>query len=395
MQNFEYYAPTRVVFGEDTEKEAGRLAKEYGATKVFVVYGGGSAEKSGLIDRVAKSVTDAGLACETFGCAKPNPTLAHAEEGRAKATDFGADFVLAVGGGSSIDTAKAVAHGVANPGVPLWDLWTRKVPLTKTIPVGAILTIAAAGSEMSDSSVLTNTEIGKKQGINHPLNRCRFAIMNPALLATVPKYHLAAGVTDIMMHTLDRYFDPKSNAELTDAFAEGLMRTVIENGRIVVVDPENYDAMAEVMWASSCSHNDLTGLGRRKDFSVHKFGHALSARFDFVHGASLSAVWGAWATYLFPKAPERFVQYARNVWGVNAIDDFEAARAGIEKTVSFFKELGMPTNLIEIGASTTDENLEALSQDATMNDTVKLSYIMPIGAKEAKEIYKLAVGFTV
>ena len=390
MNDFKYYAPTEVLFGRGAEERTGELAAKYGS-RALLVYGGGSAVKSGLLDRVTASLEGAGVACAAFGGARPNPTLAHAEEGVGKAAQFGADLIVGIGGGSAIDTAKAIAHGAANPGVPLWDIWTKKAPLERSLAVGAVLTMPAAGSEMSDSAVLTNEAIGKKAGINTDFNRCKFAIMNPALGATVPKYQLAAGVTDIMMHTLERYFIPDSRAELTDELAEGLLRAVIRNGRVVLEDPADYDAMSEIFWASSLSHNNLTECGRGKDFSVHKLGHALSARYGATHGASLAAVWGAWAETLYNDCLMRFCRYAEAVWGVQTPDPETAAREGIRRTVAYFAALGMPTSLRELGVSPTDAELRALALDATMQDTVKLSRIRPLGAAEVEAIFRRAL----
>ncbi len=390
MNNFTYHTPTEVVFGKDVENETGSTAKKYG-TKALLVFGKGSVIKSGLLKRVEDSLSDASVTFKEFGGAKPNPTLAHAKEGVKEACSFGADLIIGVGGGSAIDTAKAIAHGAANPDEDLWELWTKKVPLTKSLPVGAVLTIAAAGSEMSDSAVLTNEEIGKKAGINTVFNRCRFAMVNPELGMTLPKDQIAAGVTDIMMHTMERYFIPGIQCDLTDEIAEGLLRTVIKNGAVIVKDPTAYDAMCEVFWASSLSHNNLTECGRGKDFSVHKFGHALSARYDVTHGASLSAVWGAWAKELYQDAPERFAQFARRVWNVSEADDLAAALQGIEKTVAFFKSIGMPVSLSDLGIKPSDEDLKALSLDATMQDTVKLSRIRPLDAEAVEKIYRAAL----
>ena len=390
MDNFKFHAPTEVIFGKGVENETGAAAIRYGK-KALLVYGKGSVVKSGLLGRIEKSLEDAGVSYEEFGGAQPNPTLAHAEEGVKKAVEFGADIIIGVGGGSAIDTAKAIAHGAANPAEKLWDIWTKKVPLTKSTPVAAVLTMPAAGSEMSDSAVLTNEEIGKKSGINTEFNRCRFAIVNPELGMTLPKNQIAAGVTDIMMHTMERYFIPESDCDLTDEIAEGLIRTVVKNGSVIVEDPSDYHAMSEIFWASSLSHNNLTECGRGKDFSVHKFGHALSARYGVTHGASLAAVWGAWADELYKGALPRFARFARKVWGVEETDDEKAARLGIDKTVAFFKSIGMPTNLNELGVDTSEEALEALSQDATMKDTMKLSRIRPLDAAEVKKIYKKAV----
>ena len=391
MNNFVQYTPTRIIFGKDTEKEAGPQIKKEGGSRVFIVYGGGSAVKSGLLDRVTASIAEAGLECQTFGGVKPNPTLDHAEEGRRKAIEFGADYILGVGGGSVIDTAKAIAHGTANPDYAIWDIWYKKTPITRSLPVGAVLTIAAAGSEMSSSAVLTNEETGKKKGFDSELNRCRFAIMNPALLATVPKYHLAAGIADIMMHTMERYFIPGVSCQMTDEIAEGLLRTVVNNGRIVMDDPTNYDAMAEVMWCSSLSHNDITECGRGKDFSVHKFGQALGGLYDSIHGATLTAVWGSWANYLVADAPDRFARYARKVWGVTNEDDLEAGKEGIRRTVAFFKEIGMPVTIKELGVDPTDEEIEKLSLDASYNKTITITRIKPCGYVEIKEIFEGAL----
>ena len=389
MNDFIYHAPTEIMFGKDAEDRTGEAAARYGS-RALLVYGRESAVKSGLLERVCASLEKAGVACAAFGGARPNPTLAHAEEGVRKAVGFGADLVIGVGGGSAIDTAKAIAHGAANPGVPLWDIWTKKVPLTRSLPVGAVLTMPAAGSEMSDSAVLTNEAIGKKAGINTDFNRCRFAVMDPALGATVPKYQLAAGVTDIMMHTLERYFIPDSHAELTDEIAEGLLRTVIRNGKAVLDDPGDYDAMCEIFWASSLSHNNLTECGRGKDFSVHKLGHALSARYGATHGASLAAVWGAWAEELYRECLPRFRRYAERVWGIKNDDAHAAAEEGIRRTVGYFASLGMPTSLRELGIDPSDEDLRALALDATMNGTVKLSRIRPLGAAEVEAIFRKA-----
>lgn len=394
MENFVQYAPTEVIFGKGTENQTGEEVKKWGGSRVLLVYGGGSAVRSGLIGRVEQSLTEAGIAYEEFGGVKPNPRLAFAEKGVQKALAFGADFILAVGGGSAIDTAKAIAHGTANPEEKLWDIWTRKVPLTRSLPVAAVLTIPAAGSEMSDSAVLTNEEIGKKAGINTPFNRCRFAVMNPELAATLPAYQVACGVTDIMMHTMERYFIPGIQCEMTDCIAEGLLRTVIRNGAKVYENPADYDAMAEVMWCGSLSHNNLTECGRGKDFSVHKLGHALSARYDVAHGASLAAVWGSWARYLYQdQALGRFVQFAKNVWGISGEgkSEQETALAGIEKTEEFFRSIGMPVSLSQLGVQPGEQERMELSLDATMGDTVKLTRIRPLGAKEVNEIYQMAM----
>ena len=391
MNNFEFFAPTEIVFGRGVEDQTGETARKYGARRIMLVYGGGSVVRSGLLAKVENSLSKAGVTYIEYGGAKPNPTLAHANAGIKKAIAEHVDMIIAVGGGSTIDTAKAIAHGTANPDHALWDIWIKKIPLEKSLPVGAVLTIPAAGSEMSDSAVLTNEEIGKKSGINTPYNRCKFAVMNPELAFTLPDNQLAAGITDIMMHTLERYFIPGVCCELTDEIAEGLLRTVIRNGRIVMTDRDNYDAMAEIMWAGSLSHNNLTECGRGKDFSVHKLGHALSARYDVTHGASLSAVWGSWAAYLYQDAQGRFARYAHQVWQVEENDQLKAAEEGIRRTTEYFKSIGMPVSLSDLKISPSAEDLQALALDATMNDTVKLSRICPLGAGDVLKIYQMAM----
>lgn len=391
MEKFIYYAPTEVVFGKKTELEVGNLVKKYDGTKVLIVYGGGSIVKNGLLERVESTLKTSGISVVLWGGVKPNPRLSHAKAGVELAIKEQVDFILAVGGGSAIDTAKGIAHGTANPDADLWDIWTKRIPIEKSLPIGVILTISAAGSEMSDSAVLTNEEIGKKSGFGTPLNRPKFTIMNPELTFTLPKYQIACGIADIMMHTLERYFIPNQNNRLTDEIAEGVLRTVIDNGRIAVQNPTDYGAMSEIMWCGSLSHNDLTGLGRGKDFCVHKFGHALSAKFDVAHGASLTTIWGHWANYVYENDLERFKHYAKAVWGIETEDAKCAAEEAIERTVAYFKEIGMPTSLSELGVGILDEEtLKALSLDATMEGTVELSFIRKLGVDDVYRIFEMA-----
>ena len=390
MDNFRFYAPTEVIFGKDTEDRTGEIAAKYGS-RALLVFGKDSVKKSGLLARVEDSLSAAGMGFLEFGGAQPNPTLSHAEEGVQEAIGFQADVIIGVGGGSSIDTAKAIAHGTANPDIPLWDIWTQKIKLEKSLPVGAVLTMPAAGSEMSDSAVLTNKELSKKKGLSTDFNRCRFAIMDPLLGGSLPPYQVAAGVTDIMMHTMERYFIPDITCELTDEIAEGLLRTVIKNGRIVVNDPSNYDAMCEIFWASSLSHNGLTECGRGKDFSIHKLGHALTVKYGVTHGASLAAVWNAWANELYMECIPRFARFARKVWQIDEADDVKAAKQGIDKTAEFFKSIGMPICLADLRVSLTDEDADELALDATMQDTVKLSRIRPLDAAAVRKIFEAAL----
>ncbi|MCI8993569.1 MAG: iron-containing alcohol dehydrogenase [Eubacterium sp.] len=391
MEKFNYYVPTKIIFGKDTEFWTGTELRKSGAKKVLIVYGGKSAQESGLLDRIKKSLEEEKILYAEWGGVKPNPRLSHAEAGTELAIRENVDFVLAVGGGSVIDTAKAISHGAANAGTKLWDIWTGKARLEKSLPVGAVLTIAAAGSETSDSAVLTNTEIGKKAGLSTSFNRPVFAIMNPELTYTLPKYQIACGIADIMMHTLERYFIPDQKNQMTDEIAEGLLRTVIANGRTAVKNPRDYDAMSEIMWCGSLSHNDLTGLGRKKDFSVHKLGHALGARFDCAHGASLAAVWGAWAEYVYQNDIDRFYHYGEKVWGLCTEDKEQTARQAIRHTVDYFREIGMPTNLTELGIGVQEDAvLKELAMDATKEDTVALSFIRKLKAEDVYQIFKTA-----
>lgn len=392
MQAFTHHTPTEIIFGKASENKAAELVKKYHGSRVFVVYGGGSVKRTGLLQRVTETLEKAGLQVETIGGVKPNPRLDFAREAVKKAIEFKADFILAVGGGSVIDTAKAVSHGVANPDTDIWEFWSRKKPLNKTLPVGVILTLAAAGSETSDSAVLTNTEIQVKRGLGTDLNRPEFAIMNPELTYTLPKYQVGCGIVDIMMHTLDRYFTKTKGNQLTDEIAEGLLRTVIANGRIAINDSHNYDSMSEIMWCGSISHNGLTGLGAEKDFAPHQLGHELSAKFDIAHGASLSAVWGAWAEYSYVEDVDRFVRFADKVWGISGDNKEEVARKAINATVNYFKSLDMPTcfsEASEIGVKTEDE-LWAMADGCSYQNTRTIGSFRVLNKEDIFNVYKLA-----
>lgn len=392
MHSFTFYSPTEVVFGPDTELQAAELVQKYGGSRVFVVYGGGSVQRSGLLERVTKVLTDAGLAVECYGGAKPNPTLEHARDGVRKAIDFGADLVLAIGGGSAIDTGKAVAHGAANPEQDIWSFWSREVPLERSMPVGAILTIPAAGSEMSNSSVLTNEEIGRKRGLSTDFNRPKFAIMNPELTYTLPDYQIGCGIVDIMMHTLERYLTPEGGeSDITDRIAEGLLIAVRDAGRRAIANPRDYEARASLMWAGSVSHNDYTGCGRKRLFPVHKLEHELSAfRDEIAHGAGLSVLFPAWALYEMKNDFPRFAQLANRVFGVEM--DFHhperTAREGILTMKRFFEEIGMPTHLAQLGIKPENYAQLAANTVRTVKGPVK-SY-SALDEQAIIEIYKLA-----
>lgn len=391
MNSFTYHIPTEIVFGKDSEALCASLIRKYGGSRVLLVYGGGSAARSGLLDRLTGQMEAAGLPCETLGGVHPNPYLDFAREGVKRALDFGADFILAAGGGSVIDTCKAIAVGAASPGTDIWKFWTREETVTKTLPVGVVLTISASGSEMSDSAVLTDLEKGEKKGLNTSFFRPVFSVLNPELTYTLPAYQVACGVVDIMMHTMDRYFNPDTANQLTDEIAEALLRTAIHNGAIAVKNSHDYSAMSELMWCGSLSHNGLTGLGGQKDFSTHQLGHELSARFDVAHGASLSAVWGSWARFVYKTDVNRFARFAANVWGLRGSSEESAAIAGIHATEEYFTSIGMPTNFSTLGIGIQeDEVLKALARGCTYQRTRKVGVFKVLDEPELYEIYKAA-----
>ena len=390
MQNFEYCCSTEIVFGKDTENKAGAKVKQYGGTKVALVYGGNSAKSSGLLDRIKDSLSAENIEVLELGGVKPNPRLSFVVEGVKKAQEFGVDFLLAVGGGSVIDTAKAIAVGIANPEADVWeDFWSKKTKAPKSLPVGAVLTISAAGSETSDSAVLTKEETHQKIGCS--TERPVFAIMNPVLTYTLPRYQIACGITDIMMHTMDRYFAHEEGNHFTDRVAEELLKNVIKYGKAAMVSRKDYEAMSELMWCGSLSHNGLTGLGAEKDFAPHKIGHELSAKYDVAHGASLSAVWEAWADYVYMEEPARFAQFARKVWGICEEDDQKAARKGIQATVEYFLSLAMPVCIGELETGIlSEEELEDMAARATGNDTFTVAKFKELHKQDIFEILKKA-----
>ena len=392
MQAFNFKVPTEIVFGRGAEDKAAEKLLSYNAHRVFIVYGGGSVVKNGLLGKIEKSLQDAGLFTQAKGGVKPNPRLSWVREAIQEAISFKADFILAIGGGSVIDSAKAVAHGTANPEIDVWSFWNGTTKLTQSLPVGAVLTLSAAGSETSDSAVITNEETGKKAGLNTPFNRPALAFMNPELTYTIPTKQLICGTSDILMHTLERYFTSvKEENALTDRIAEALMVTVIDATRRAIKDQTNYDAMSEIMWAGSVSHCGLTELGRCKDFACHKLGHELSGRFDVTHGASLTAVGGAWANYVYRDDIPRFAQFAAKIWGITEGSEEERAKAGIEATIAYFKEIGMPVNFTELGIGIqSDDVLEALADSCTAGGTKVVANFHPIDKQTAIAIYQLA-----
>ena len=385
MEDFLYYAPTKVVFGKETESKVGELIKEEGAGSVLVVYGGSSAKRSGLLDRVFASLDAAGVRYVSMGGVKPNPRLSKVYEGIQLARDFGAEFLLAVGGGSVIDTCKAIGAGLKYDG-DVWDLYIGKAICQGSAPVGAVLTIAATGSEMSNGSVITNDENMLKRSFDSNYCQCKFAVMNPELTYTLPAYQTASGCVDIMMHTMERYFSVDSMA-LTDAMSEALLRVVLKYSRIVMSSPADYEARATIMWAGSLSHNGLTGCGSIGDWAPHMIEHELGGMFDVAHGAGLAAIWGSWARYVLKVKPERFAQFAENVMGISSGESAEeTAIAGIEALENFFRELHMPTNLRELGCEPTDAQIAELADKCCDGDTHTVGHFMPLKSSDVAAI---------
>ena len=391
MNNFDWYAPTHIVFGRGTESEVSSLLKSSKCTRVLLHYGSGSVIRTGLLDKIKSSLDKAGIDYIELGGVVANPRLSLVYEGIELAKSKGVDFILAVGGGSVIDSAKAIAYGAVSD-FDVWDLYDRKRTPESALPVGAILTIAAAGSEMSNSSVITNENGGIKRGYSNNMVRPKFAILNPELTMTLPDFQTACGCTDIMMHTMERYFTSAGNMELTDGIAEALLRTVIKNALILVEDPKNYEARAEVMWAGSLSHNGLTGCGNGgDDFATHRIEHEISGMFDIAHGAGLAAIWGSWARYVLDDCLPRFKQFATNVWNVeDSGDDREVALEGISRTEVFFKSIGMPISLKDFEFELTDKDIDELAEKCERAVGGKVGAAKVLYRNDFKEIYRMA-----
>ena len=391
MNNFEYYTPTKVVFGKNTESQVGALVKEQGCKKVLVHYGSGSVKRSGLLDRIFASLTEAGVEYTELGGAVPNPRLSLVYQGIELCRKEGVDFVLAVGGGSAIDSAKGIAYGVPYEG-DVWDFYGKKLPISAALPIGVVLTLAATGSEMSNSSVITNEDGWLKRGSKSDLGRPRFAVLNPELTYTLPEYQTMSGCVDIMMHTLERWFSHEKDTSLTDYLAEGVLKTVMQAAKVLLKDPQNYDARAEVMWAGSLSHNGLTGCGRAGDWACHQLEHELSGMFDVAHGAGLSAVWGSWARYVYKSEPDRFAKLFVDVLGVpyDYADPERTVLAGIEAMEEFFRSIHMPVSLGELGVEPSDEQIKELAYKCSFQETRTIGGIQKLGRADMEKIYRMA-----
>ncbi len=392
MQNFNYYAPTQVVFGRDTENKTAALVQKYGGSKVLLHYGGQSAIKSGLLSRIQQSLDAADIQYVTLGGVVPNPRLSLVHQGIELCRKEGVDFILAVGGGSVIDSSKAIGYGIGYDG-DVWDFYTGKAQPKTFVPVATVLTIPAAGSEMSNSSVITNEQGDVKLGYSNNLCRPKFAIMNPELTFTLPAWQTACGLTDMIMHTMERYFSKDDDMEITDAIAEALIRTCMTEGHKVMKNPTDYTSRANIMWAGSLAHNDLTGCGTTGDWATHNIEHELSGMFDVSHGAGLAAVWGSWARYSRSENMPRFARFAKNVMGIDTtgMSCEEAAESGIQAMERFFESIGMPTSIHALlGRKVTVQEIEEMASKATGNDSHTLGGLKILSKADVAAIYVMA-----
>ena len=391
MNNFTFYSPTYFVFGKEEENNAGKYVKRFGGSKVLIHYGGGSVVRSGLLDRIKASLTNEGIGFVELGGVKPNPRSGLVYEGIEICKKENVDFVLAVGGGSTIDSSKAIAVGALYDG-DFWDFYSGKA-VEKALPVGTVLTIAAAGSEGSSGSVITKEEGMYKRSAGGEAMRPVFSILNPELTQTLPPYQTAAGITDIMAHLLERYFTNTKNVEVTDRVIEGLLLTMVNEAPKVIENPNDYDARANIMWAGMMAHNDCCGVGREQDWASHDIEHELSALYDCAHGAGLAVIFPAWMEYNMNHDVARFAQIATRVWGCSM--DFQnpenTAKAGIKAFRNFLRSIGMPQTLGEVGGK--EEDIPYLAHTAAYGNGNKgtLGSFVVLGEKDFENIYRLAL----
>ena len=386
MLDFTYNTPTKVYFGKGKEKQVGEIISQLGYKKIMLQYGKNSIKQSGLYDTVMSSLSQYDIEVVEMGGVEPNPKNEFVRRAIKVAKEEKVEFILAVGGGSVIDSCKYTALGV-KADCDVWELsMGRKTPVD-ALPVGCILTIAAAGSEMSNSAVITNSELNMKKGCTTEFNRCKFAIMNPELTFSLSEYQTACGIVDIMAHTMERYFTVCPPTELTDRIAESILKSVVNAGKVLVNNARDYDARATIMWASSLSHNGLTGCGRENALPVHQLEHALSGEYDEIaHGAGLAVLFPAWARYVYKTNPSRFAQFARRVWDVNEEDDLLASIKGIEEMEKFFKLIKMPLSLREFNIS--EDCIDRLALLCTYNKTRVVKSLVELDYEVIKDIYK-------
>lgn len=377
MDNFTFYSPTYFDFGKNAESHVAELIRRYGGSKVLLHYGGGSIKKNGLYQRVVECLEDAGLQYVELGGVKPNPRSGLVYEGVELCKNEKVDFILAVGGGSTIDSAKAIAAGSVYQG-DFMDFYQGKASIEKALPIGTILTIAAAGSEGSPNTVITEEKTLVKKGTKSDLLRPKFSILNPELTCTLPPYQTAAGCTDIMVHVCERYFSNTEEVEITDRLCEGILKTIIHEAPRVIENPDNYDARANIMWAGMLAHNNVCGVGRVQDWASHHIEHELSALYDVTHGAGLAVITPLWMRYVMKKNPHKLVLFANRVWDIpmNEEEPEKVALQGIEAFEKFLKKIGMPSTFKEIGAKEEDIPLmtdKLLGKKKTEGNYVKLT----------------------
>lgn len=386
MLNFEFCSPTRFLFGRNTEEKAGEMIKKYGGTKVLIHYGGGSVIRSGLLERVKESLDREGIPSVELGGVQPNPRSGLIYRGIDLCRKEGVDFILAVGGGSVIDSAKAIAAGVLTEG-DFWEYWEKKTPVRNALPIGTVLTLPAAGSEASPNSVITNETTRIKRGTAGDVLRPRFSVLNPELTYTLPPWHTASGASDIVAHILERYFTNTQEAEVTDRLCEALLLTMIKETPRVITDPKCYEARANIMWTGTLAHNNVVGVGREQDWATHAMEHELSALYDVTHGAGLAVLFPAWMQKALVHDPKRFATMATRVFGIpNDGNDLRTGRKGIQAWRDFFNSIGMPENLRALGVR--EEDFEYMANRLLLKDDGTLGNFIKLTPKDVVEIYQ-------
>ncbi len=388
MENFNFYSPTEFVFGKERENECGKYVKKYGGTKVLIHYGSGSAVRSGLLDRVKRSLDAENIPYVELGGVQPNPRDTKIYEGIELCRREGVDFILSVGGGSCIDSSKGIALGVPYDG-DFWDFYGTGKPVEKALPIGTVLTIAAAGSEGSGASVVTKEEGMFKRDTGSDLLRPRFSVLNPELTCTLPAYQTACGATDIMAHVFERYFTNTPEVEITDRLCEAVLLTMIKEVPRVIADPCNYEARANIMWAGTVAHNDIVGVGRSQDWNSHKIEHELSGLYDCAHGAGLAVVMPAWMEFTMSHNVMRFAQAAVRIWGcqMNFENPEETAKEGIRAFRRFLRSIGMPINFAELDAK--KEDIPVLVEKLGLGDG-KTGGFVQLTSADVAEILRIA-----
>ncbi|MBE6861542.1 MAG: iron-containing alcohol dehydrogenase [Ruminococcus sp.] len=388
MDNFNFYSPTEFIFGKETENSCGEYVKKHGGSRVLIHYGSGSAERSGLLDRVKASLEKSGIYYVVLGGVKPNPRDTLIYEGIELCRRENVDFILSVGGGSCIDSSKGIALGVPYDG-DFWDFYGTGKPVEKALPIGTILTIAAAGSEGSGASVVTKEEGMLKRDVGSDLLRPRFSILNPELTQTLPAYQTACGATDIMAHVFERYFTNTNEVEVTDRLCEALLLTMIKETPRVIKNPDNYEARANIMWAGTVAHNDIVGVGRSQDWNSHGIEHELSGLYDCAHGAGLAVIMPAWMEFVYKHNIMRFAQMAVRIWSceMNFENPEETALRGIACFRKFLHGIGMPINFAELGAR--EEDIPVLVEKFGLGDG-KTGGFVALSSEDVAEIYRIA-----